>query len=129
MRVCDVARSIDFYRRYVGLHVVHDRVDDGIRVAWLSEEQDDPSFVIVIIGAGEGLADQRDFANHLGYDLPSREAVDAIATRATADGILMQGPVYAGPIVGYFCMVRDPDGNIIEFSHGQPINPKRLAAR
>jgi catechol 2,3-dioxygenase-like lactoylglutathione lyase family enzyme len=126
MRVRDVAASIDFYRRYIGLHVVHDRVDDGIRVAWLSEDAQDPSFVIVIIGAGGEQSDQRDFANHLGYDLPSREAVDAVAARGDADGILMQGPVYAGPIVGYFCMVRDPDGNIVEFSHGQPINPKKL---
>ena len=39
---------------------------------------------------------------------------------AVADG--MEGvwaPVEGGPIVGYFCGVPDPDGNIVEFSHGQ----------
>jgi len=35
--VSDVKRTIDFYQRYVGLHVVHDRVDDSVRVVWLSE--------------------------------------------------------------------------------------------
>ena len=41
----------------------------------------------------------------------------------------MAEPVYAGPIVGYFCLLGDPDGNPVEFSYGQPIDPRRLAAR
>ena len=32
----------------------------------------------------------------------------------------------AGPIVGYFCIVEDPDGNWLEFSFGQSINPRDL---
>ena len=123
----DVARSVDFYQRYVGLHVVHDRLDGDVRVVWLSEEADDPRFVLVIIGIPHEEYTDRSLAEHFGYDLPSREAVDEIAARGAADGVLLQGPVYAGPIVGYFCMLRDPDGNIVEFSHGQPINPKTLA--
>ena len=35
----DIDASIDFYQRYVGLHLVHDRCDDGVRVAWMSEEE------------------------------------------------------------------------------------------
>ena len=49
-----------------------------------------------------------------------------IAARGREAGILVQAAVDAGPIVGYLCMLRDPDGNIVEFSHGQPINPKAL---
>jgi lactoylglutathione lyase len=26
------------------------------------------------------------------------------------------GPMYRNPVVGYICLVRDPDGNNIEFS-------------
>jgi len=63
---------------------------------------------------------------HFGYDLPSRAAVEEIAARRRTEGVLVQGPADAGPIVGYFCMLRDPDGNLVEFSHGQPINPKHL---
>jgi catechol 2,3-dioxygenase-like lactoylglutathione lyase family enzyme len=122
----DVAKSVDFYQRFVGLHVVHDRLDDTVRVVWLSEQAEDPTFVLVIIGIPHEEHGDRSLAEHFGYDLPSREAVDEIAARGTAEGILLQGPVYAGPIVGYFCMLRDPDGNIVEFSHGQPINPVKL---
>ena len=123
----DVAKSVDFYQRFVGLHVVHDRLDDTVRVVWLSEQAEDPTFVLVIIGIPHEDQTDRSLAEHFGYDLPSREAVDEIAARGAAEGILMQGPVYAGPIVGYFCMLRDPDGNIVEFSHGQPINPVKLS--
>ena len=123
----DVAKSVDFYTRFVGLHIVHDRTDEpGVRVVWLSEEPHDPHFVLVIIGIPHEEYGERSLAEHLGYDLPSREAVVEIAARGSAEGLLLQGPVYAGPIVGYFCMLRDPDGNIVEFSHGQPINPRQL---
>jgi catechol 2,3-dioxygenase-like lactoylglutathione lyase family enzyme len=125
IRARDVQKSIDFYQRLVGLHIVHDRTDDGVRVVWLSEQPEDPNFVIVIIGIPP---DPRpvSLAEHLGYDVPSRAAVDEIAARGDREGVLLQGPMDGGPIVGYFCMLSDPDGNVIEFSHGQPINPKQL---
>jgi catechol 2,3-dioxygenase-like lactoylglutathione lyase family enzyme len=128
MRTRDVARSVDFYRRYAGLHVVHDRIDPGdVRVVWLSEQPVDPEFVLVMIGVPHDDWAGRSLAEHFGYDCGSREAVDEIAARGREEGILLQGPVEAGPVVGYFCMLRDPDGNVVEFSHGQSINPKHLA--
>jgi catechol 2,3-dioxygenase-like lactoylglutathione lyase family enzyme len=124
--VCDVARTIDFYARFAGLHVVHDRVDDGVRVVWLSERREEPDFVIVAIHLIPSESGVPPRMAHFGYDLPSRAAVDAIAARGRAEGVLEQGPLDAGPIVGYLCMLRDPDGNLVEFSHGQPINPRQL---
>lgn len=124
--VRDVERTIDFYKRFVGLHVVHDRVDDAVRVVWMSEQQHDPEFVIVVISLPPADTGVPPRMAHFGYDLPSRAAVDAIALRAQSERLLMQGPADAGPIVGYFCMLQDPDGNLVEFSHGQPINPKHL---
>ena len=59
---------------------------------------------------------------------PSRADVDAIAARARAAGILRQEPRDAGPVVGYFCIVEDPDRNWVEFSFGQPIDPRRIPA-
>ncbi len=125
----DIERCVDFYQRLVGLHVVHDRMDDQVRVVWLSEQQEDPTFVLVVIGIPPPEPGAVSLARHFGYDVASREAVDAIAARGKAEGVLVQGPVYAGPIVGYFCMLSDPDGNIVEFSHGQPINPRALPDR
>jgi len=125
--VRDVARTIDFYGRFAGLHVVHDRVDDGVRVVWLSERREDPDFVIVAIHLAPSVSGVPPRMAHFGYDLPSRAAVDEIAARGRAEGVLEQGPLDAGPIVGYLCMLRDPDGNLVEFSHGQPINPRQVA--
>ncbi len=124
--VKDPARTVEFYGRFVGLHVVHDRTDDATRVVWLSETERDPEFVIVAIAAPPAAEGVPPHMAHFGYDVPSRADVDAIAARARADGVLEQTPTDAGPIVGYFCILRDPDGNLVEFSHGQPINPRRL---
>ena len=125
--VGDTVRTVDFYQRFVGLHVVHDRTDNRTRVVWLSEQQRDPEFVIVAITMPPSDSGFPPHMAHFGYDVASRADVDEIAKRAEAEGILDQGPTYAGPIVGYYCIVRDPDGNLVEFSHGQPINPKQLA--
>jgi catechol 2,3-dioxygenase-like lactoylglutathione lyase family enzyme len=124
--VRDAERTIDFYRRYANLHLVHDRVDGGVRVVWLSEQAEEPEFVIVAITMPPAEASFPPRMAHFGYDLPSRAAVDAIAACARDEGALVQGPMDAGPIVGYYCMIRDPDDNLVEFSHGQPINPKHV---
>jgi catechol 2,3-dioxygenase-like lactoylglutathione lyase family enzyme len=122
--VRDVGRTVDFYRRFVGLHIVHDRVDNGTRVVWLSEKDHDPDFVIVAITLPPGEATMPPHLAHFGYAVPSRVAVDEVAAAGSAAGVLDQAPVDAGPIVGYICLLRDPDGNLVEFSYGQPINPK-----
>jgi catechol 2,3-dioxygenase-like lactoylglutathione lyase family enzyme len=122
--VRDPARTVEFYQRFAGLHIVHDRIDDGVRVVWLSEREHDPEFVIVAIALAPAESAVPPRMAHFGYDVPSRGAVDEIATRGAAEGLLVQGPVDAGPIVGYFCMLHDPDGNLVEFSHGQAINPR-----
>jgi catechol 2,3-dioxygenase-like lactoylglutathione lyase family enzyme len=124
--VRDPGRTVEFYQRFVGLYVVHDRTDEGTRVVWLSERESDPEFVIVAIAAPPADEGVPPHMAHFGYDVPSRAAVDEIAARAEKEGILENGPLDAGNIVGYLCIVRDPDGNLVEFSHGQPINPRRV---
>jgi catechol 2,3-dioxygenase-like lactoylglutathione lyase family enzyme len=124
--VADVGRTVEFYSRFVGLHIVHDRDDDGVRVVWLSEQEHHPHFVIVAIQMQPAASGDPPRMAHFGYDLPSRSSVDEMAKRGAAEGVLVQGPIDAGKIVGYFCMLRDPDGNLVEFSHGQPIDPQRL---
>jgi len=124
--VADVQRTVEFYERFAGLHLVHDRTDEGVRVVWLSEQAHDPEFVVVAIGVPPGEPTVPPHMAHFGYDVPSRATVDEVAARADAEGLLVQAPTDAGPIVGYFCIVRDPDGNLVEFSHGQPINPRAL---
>ncbi len=126
LRATDLRRSIDFYAGYAGLVVAHAREEDGTRVVWLAERAEDPDFVFVLIPMAHAVSECPG-VHHLGFSVASRAAVDALAARARADGILREGPRDAGPVVGYFCIVEDPDGNWVEFSFGQPINPRQLA--
>ena len=126
--VRDLERTIAFYRTHVGLYVVHDRTDGTMRVVWLAERETDPEFVIVLFEVRDERRSGPSPLQHLGFAVASRAEVDAAAAVARAEGILAVEPVYAGPVVGYFCIVLDPDGNQVEFSHGQPINPRALPA-
>jgi len=125
LRVKDLARSIAFYERYAALVVSHQREDEGTRVVWLAEQVEDPSFVFVLIPMAHSEVDQPG-VHHFGFSLASRSDVDAMAAMARADGLLRDGPRDAGPIVGYLCIIEDPDRNWVEFSHGQPISPRDL---
>jgi catechol 2,3-dioxygenase-like lactoylglutathione lyase family enzyme len=127
LRVRDLERSTAFYARYAGLVVCHARQEeDGTRVVWLAERAEDPAFVFVLIPMPHTVG-ERPGVHHFGFTVESRAAVDAVAKTASADGLLREGPRDAGPIVGYFCIVEDPDGNWVEFSFGQPINPRELS--
>ena len=46
----------------------------------------------------------------------TRDKVDQIAAMAEEEGILVLGPMYRNDVVGYICLIRDPDGNNVEFS-------------
>lgn len=123
----DVQRTIQFYRDYAGMHVVHERRDSSVTVAWVSREREDPRFVLVLI---EGQANQPappPAVDHLGFACETRAEVDAIAAQANTQGVpVVVGPVQWPPPVGYFVIIEDPDANRVEFSHGQPINPNML---
>jgi catechol 2,3-dioxygenase-like lactoylglutathione lyase family enzyme len=120
LQVRSVDRSIAFYERYCGMRPVHER-DDGKRVAWLGWGEDPPQFVIVLLEENYERNEQPPW-QHTGMAVENREEVDAIYERAKVDGLTgLWAPVDAGPIVGYYCGLPDPDGNMVEFSYGQRI--------
>ncbi len=123
IRTTEMPAAIDFYRRYAGLELIHERVDDGIRVVWLAETPHDPRFAVVLLEMPYQRPPEPSAADHLGFSVASREEVDRIAALARADGRLKYGPADAGPVVGYIVLVRDPSGNTCEFSHGQALGP------
>jgi catechol 2,3-dioxygenase-like lactoylglutathione lyase family enzyme len=123
LHVRDLDACIAFYRDYCGLSLVHDRQDDSGRVVWLAEPERAEEFIIVLIPGGPGRDQGEGDFSHLGFALESREAVDAVAARAEADGRLDWAPREEPYPVGYYCGVRDPDGNMVEFSFGQPLGP------
>jgi lactoylglutathione lyase len=136
--VRDIDATLAFYRTYTTLEVIHERVDDetGLRTAWLAnpgdktETGDDAGiqaarFVIVLICGSlptkitGDIKEEYGFLrsiSHLGISCDSRDDIDRIAAAAKEDGCLLLGPMYRNPVVGYICIVQDPDGNNIEFS-------------
>jgi catechol 2,3-dioxygenase-like lactoylglutathione lyase family enzyme len=112
----DAAKSAAFYCEWAGMEIVHER-NDGAEVRWVRLKDDADGLIIVILGlGGERPAGHMD---HFGFHVPTRADVDSIAERASGAGILVEGPKYSGPVVGYWCEIRDPDGNQLEFSCDQ----------
>ncbi|NBU96757.1 MAG: VOC family protein [Spirochaetia bacterium] len=119
--VKDIEKSMDFYSRYCGLKVVHDRSENSKRVLWMGEEGKEKDFILVFIAGGNSVQQKGDDYSHLGFALSSKEQVDEIALQAKKEGILFWETREEPFPVGYYCGVFDPDGKIIEFSFGQPL--------
>ncbi len=123
LHVRDLDACIDFYRHFCGMQVVHERADAGRRVVWLAELGKEQEFIFVMVPGGAGRNQAPNDYSHFGFALESRTAVDAIAEKARAAGYLVWEPREEPYPVGYYCGVRDPDGNMVEFSYGQPLGP------
>ncbi len=117
--VTDLEGSIAYFTGVCGLSVVRDRRLEGGSTIWIGPKPvagADPEFVLVI---AEGEIEAP--LDHFGFQCETREEVDEIAARARADGTLVDGPRDLGGSVGYFVLLREPSGHLVEFTHGQPI--------
>ncbi|TLX56098.1 VOC family protein [Stutzerimonas nosocomialis] len=123
LHVPDLEACIDFYERFCGLHVFHERPGKGSRIVWMAEPGKEREFIFVIMPGGQARALADTDYSHFGFALESREAVDEIAARARAAGCLIWEPREDEYPVGYYCGLRDPAGNYVEFSYGQPLGP------
>ncbi|MEM9034431.1 MAG: VOC family protein [Actinomycetota bacterium] len=128
----DLDATLAFYDKFTDLALIHERYDEDtkMRTAWLANERDRTvdgaaRFVIVLIEGSlpkqitGDIEEEYGFLtsiSHLGLSLDSREEVDRIAELAKEDGCLLLGPMYRNEVVGYICIVTDPDGNNLEFS-------------
>ncbi len=111
-------RTIDFYETYAGLTVVHDRVDDGVRVFWMGDLL--RPFVLVFLETQTPEPPLGPFS-HIGVSVGSREEVDRLSALAKSKGVVTQGPNDFGPPVGYWVFLSDPDGHTLELSYGQDV--------
>ncbi len=112
----DAGKTARFYCEWAGMEIIHDRRDPGSahRVSWVRLKHDPSGLIIVLVETDEDRRGGR--MDHFGFHVTSRSDVDAIAEKARREGILVDEPNYAGAVVGYFCTIRDPDGNLLEFS-------------
>ncbi len=127
LHVRDLGACVEFYRAFCGMEPVHERPtgagEGDEQVVWLAEPGHEQDFVIVLLPGGPRRDQPDDDYSHFGFALDSREAVDAVARRACEAGCLAWAPRDEPYPVGYYCGLRDPDGNFVEFSYGQPLGP------
>ena len=118
--VSNVEHSIEFYKTYANMQVVHQRIDaeTGIPVIWLSDQT--RPFVIVLIQA-ESVQPVPSPMAHLGVGCHSREELDALCAKAEQEGMLLKAPQDSGYPVGYWAFLSDPDGHTLELSYGQEV--------
>jgi len=121
----DLDRAIAFYTSVTPLVLVQRFQDAAGESAWLSNDQQAQTPMVLVLVAfnddrGGRLGLLTPFA-HLGIELPERGDVDAIAERGRELGCLHWEPQDVPGPVGHVCALRDPDGNVIEFSHGQKV--------
>ena len=134
--VSNLDATLAFYAKYTTMEKIHERFDEEthMRSAWIANTEDKTAtsarFVIVVMEGKLPAQITGDIKEeywflrsiaHLGISLDSREDVDRIAAMAKEDGILVLGPIYRNAVVGYICLVRDPDGNNVEFSVEQDL--------
>lgn len=123
LHVADLDASLDFYRSYCGLSIVHERSDGSKRIVWLAEPGRETEMIMVVMPGGKPRVQAMDDYSHLGFALGSKQEVDTIAQRAKEEGCLVWEPRQEPFPVGYYCGVFDPDGHAVEFSYGQPLGP------
>ena len=123
LHVRDQAACIAFYQDFCGMVIVHERGEGDDRVVWLAEPGKAEEFIFVVLSGGPGRDQAEQDFSHFGFALESREAVDQVAARAEAAGYLVWPPREEPYPVGYYCGLKDPDGNFVEFSYGQPLGP------
>lgn len=124
LHVRDLDASIGFYQRFCGLEVVHERgAGPSGRVVWLAEPGRGQEIIFVLLSGGKGREPAADDYGHLGFACVDRAEVDRIADAGRAAGCLVWEPRSEPYPVGYYCGLKDPDGNFVEFSHGQPLDP------
>jgi catechol 2,3-dioxygenase-like lactoylglutathione lyase family enzyme len=129
LHISNLDRSLEFYATHTPMRKIHERYDEvtNMRTAWLSDRPlgRETEFVLVLI---EGDPPQIKNAkpqvpiapvSHMGFSVETHDDVDRIAERARQAGILKFGPIYLDDIVGYICIIADPDGHQLEFSYGQ----------
>lgn len=125
LHVADVEACIAFYAEVCGLRLVHERSvgsDEG-RVVWMAAKGQERSFVIVLLPGGPGAKRAEGDFSHIGFAVARPEEIDRMAEVGRDRGCLMMEPVDEGYPVGRFVCLRDPDGNVVEFSYGQPLGP------
>ncbi|MEM9651498.1 MAG: VOC family protein [Actinomycetota bacterium] len=129
LRCTDIDATIAWYEEFTPIRLIDRREDEAGYGAWMGMEgETNNPFILVLAQFFEG-KDPFDespatrlgpFA-HLGMELPTQDAVDAVAAKGRAAGCLTMEPTLMPAPIGYITMLADPDGNTVEFSWDQGV--------
>jgi lactoylglutathione lyase len=132
LAVKSVDASVAWYEKFTHLRVLARHEDKDGKNAWLSDSSHPDSPFILVLGqfyeghdpfAPAPHHPMGPFA-HIGIELPTKEAVDAVAAKAKEAGCLGLGPLQMPKHIGYVCFIKDPDGNTVECSFDQGVYEK-----
>lgn len=112
--VHSLAASEAFYALYAHMHPVHRRPG----VVWLTDGT--RPFAVVLIETTSEIKPLLPAA-HLGVGVRSAEEVDRLCQVARDNRCLLRPPEDSGPPVGYWALIRDPDGHTLEVAYGQEV--------
>jgi len=123
LHVRDLEATIGFYEDFCQMRIVHRRAAGAKVIVWMAEPGREQDFIFVIMNKGTDLQLAEDDYRHFGFAVDTRDAVDVIAEKAKKKGCLVWAPREEPFPVGYYCGLKDPNGNYVEFSYGQPLGP------
>lgn len=123
LHVRDLDACVEFYSDCCGMNVIHRREAGLKRIVWMAEPGRETDFIFVLMDKGDDLQLADTDYRHFGFAMASREDVDSIARLGAKLGCLVWEPRDEPFPVGYYCGLRDPNGNYVEFSYGQPLGP------
>jgi catechol 2,3-dioxygenase-like lactoylglutathione lyase family enzyme len=118
-KVKDADLSIRFYSDYLGMAAVLDQRDtDGKRWVWLrfTENPYSPYFVLLEDGRFQK-GNITGSLQMLSFRMTDMKPVEEIGAKAKNENCLVEGAKYGGHMRGYYCLVSDPDGNVLEFAY------------
>lgn len=132
LHVKDIDKVVEWYEEFTHLRVLYREEDEDGYSAWLgdSSNAEDP-FILVL---GQFLEGHDPFAPmehpplgpfaHIGIEVPDKQTIDDIAAKGKEAGCLILGPRQMPKRIGYICFLRDPEGNMVEFSYDQGVYEK-----
>ncbi|MCK9505076.1 MAG: VOC family protein [Porticoccaceae bacterium] len=125
LHVDNLEDTIEFYKDFCRMNIVHQREAGTKKIVWMAEPGREQDFIFVIMNQGADLQLAEDDYRHFGF---AEDAVDEVARRAERKGCLVWPPRKEPFPVGYYCGLKDPNGNYVEFSYGQPLGPGAVLA-
>lgn len=130
LRVGELARSVDFYTRLLGMRVLRttDRPEQGYSLTFLGYDSEEASAVLELTyNYGVASYDLGSAFGHIAIAVPDVAA--ACAAIAAAGGVVSRpaGPVKGGTTIIAF--IKDPDGYAIELIQDRDTDGEAVAVR